>query len=87
MHLMEDGPINEEKIREETKTKEAKKETKKQEKINKKIIDGIPEGVPKIGEVYSTVEKEEKMAAESLREYKIHTDNQTKKRRKRIKGQ
>ena len=30
MHLMEEGPTNEEKIREEKKTKEAKKERKNQ---------------------------------------------------------
>ena len=58
------------------KTKEAIKETKKQEKNTKKIIDGIPEGVPKIGEVYSTIDKDERMAAESKREQKIHTETQ-----------
>ena len=79
MHLMEEGPKNEEKIREKVKTKEAIKETKKQEKNTKKIIDGIPEGVPKIGEVYSTIDKDERMAAESKREQKIHTETLIKK--------
>ena len=81
MHLMEEGPKNEEKVREAITTKEAKKEAKKNEKANKKIQDGIPEGVPKIGELYSTVDKDK-------RENKINTDNQTTtKRRKKIKGQ
>ena len=75
---MEDGPKNEGKVREAMTDKEAKKETKKQEKVNKKIRDGIPEGVPEIGEMYSTVEKEERMAAESKREQKIQRNTKNK---------
>ena len=36
MHLMEEGPKNEEKVRETVTTKEAKKEAKKNDKANKK---------------------------------------------------
>ena len=79
MHLMEEGPKLEEKIREKIKIKEAIKKTKKQEKDTQKIIDGIPEGVPKIGEIYSTTDKDARMAAESKREQKIHTETIIKK--------
>ena len=54
MHLMEEGPKNEEKERETLSIKEAQKEIKKTERANKKIKEGIPEGVPKIGELYNS---------------------------------
>ena len=65
---MEEGPINEEKERETLSIKEAQKEIKKTERANKKIKEGIPEGVPKIGGLYTTVDKDEKIAVENQRE-------------------
>ena len=63
---MEDGPKNKEKERETLYIKEAQKESKKTERANKKIKEGISEGVPKIGELYNTVDKDEKIAVEKL---------------------
>ena len=60
---------------------------KKSERANKKIKDGIPEEVPKIGEVYNTVDKDAKIAVETLREEKIHIDNQKNKKEKECIGQ
>ena len=82
MHLMEDGPKNEEKERETLSVKEAQKEMKKTERANKKIKEGIPEGIPKIGELYTTIDKDAKIAVENLREERIHIDNQKKKKEK-----
>ena len=76
-------PKNEEKAREALSIKEAQKEIKKTERANKKIQEGIPDGVPKIGELYSTVDKDEKIAAENTRENKIHIDYQTNKKAER----
>ena len=73
---MEEGPKNEETERETLSIKEAQKDMKKTERANKKIQEGIPEGVSKIEEIYTTVDKDEKIAAEKQQEERIHIENQ-----------
>ena len=79
---MEKGPKNEDTERETLSIKEAQKDMKKTERANKKRQEGIPEGVPKIGEIYTTVDKDEKIEAEKQQEERIHIENQKKKKEK-----
>ena len=66
--LMDEGSKNEENEREQLSLKEAKKDIKRTERENKKIKEGIPEGVPKIIEIYTNVDKDDKIKTQKQRE-------------------
>ena len=83
---MDETPKIEEKLTEQRKIEEATKKQNKVKRDIKLITDKIPEGVPKIGEVYKKTDKDSRMATETKRTEKQHTENLTKKKEKEDKN-
>ena len=77
MHLMDKTPDMVEKITEKQKVEETIKKKKKEERITKAEQRGIPEGVQKIGKLYQTTDKENRMNLENTK--KITTKEKRQK--------
>ena len=80
---MDEGTKKEEKELEELTKKGAIKEIKKAEKVKQKAQASIPEGVPKIKEIYTNVEKDEKIKCETEREERLHEKHKKRKRKRK----
>ena len=78
MHLMDETPDIVEKITAKQKVEETIKKKKKEERITKAGKKGIPEGVQKIGKLYQTTEKENRM--------NLETPEQKNRKKKTTKG-